>query len=481
MSDVSDLVRAVHDAPVIVIGAGVAGLTAAYDCARIGMPVTVLESADRLGGAVRTITVDGVTAEAGAVSFAAGGAVDELVDELTAATDDTFARIEPARAPRMLIGDDGPRALPEGLLGIPANAFSEPCVRVIGWGGAWRAYLDRLRPPLTIGHERSLGTLVRGRMGRKVVDRLVAPVTRGLYGLEPDDVDTDIAAPALNAALTRRGSLSGAVAELLGDDTAPARRTLADGMTSLIDALAARVRDLGGTVTTGATVTRIEREGDGYVVTARVPVADTDTVADTAEGAAATEPGATVETRSHAAVVIVATDESPARRLLTDVAAVPGGASENGEIATATALVPRGEATADWQGGALPGSPFAGVDVIDDQTSVWGRGDAVNRVVRVRWHIVEDGDDADLAGHARGAISTLLGVRAGAVHVERFPAAPHREQLGFVESARGLRAARTWPAGLGLVGAWTSGAGLDEVVADTREHLEQVRRTVLFG
>jgi hypothetical protein len=39
----------------------------------------------------------------------------------------------------------------------------------------WRAYLDRLRPPLTIGRERSLGALVRSRMGARLRDRLVAP------------------------------------------------------------------------------------------------------------------------------------------------------------------------------------------------------------------------------------------------------------------------------------------------------------------
>src|SRR5690606_30153615 len=103
----------------------------------------------------------------------------------------------------------------------------DPAVRrIIGWGGAWRAYLDRLRPPLTIGQQRNLGALVRGRMGERVVDRLVAPLTAGRHGLTPDEVDVEIAAPGLNSALTRTGSLAGAVAQVRGSGDAPGYETL---------------------------------------------------------------------------------------------------------------------------------------------------------------------------------------------------------------------------------------------------------------
>ena len=42
----------------------------------------------------------------------------------------------------------GAAPLPEGgVLGIPENPFAADVRRVIGWRGAWRAYVDRLRPP----------------------------------------------------------------------------------------------------------------------------------------------------------------------------------------------------------------------------------------------------------------------------------------------------------------------------------------------
>ena len=86
--------------------------------------------------------------------------------------------------------------------------------RIIGWRGTWRAYLDRLRPPLTIGQERSLGRLVRTRMGEPVLDRMVAPLSLGAFSIHPDDVDVEIVAPGLNAALTRTGTLAGAVTQV---------------------------------------------------------------------------------------------------------------------------------------------------------------------------------------------------------------------------------------------------------------------------
>lgn len=87
-------------------------------------------------------------------------------------------------------------------------------VRAIGRRGAARAWLDTLLPVLRIGRAHSLAELVRTRMGVRVLEDLVAPVVSGVYSSRPEDIDVDLAAPGLNGAITRRGSLAGAVASL---------------------------------------------------------------------------------------------------------------------------------------------------------------------------------------------------------------------------------------------------------------------------
>src|SRR5215203_958979 len=57
---------------VIVIGAGLAGLSAAYELVQLGHDVTVLEARTRPGGRVHTLRspfADGLYAEAGAISY----------------------------------------------------------------------------------------------------------------------------------------------------------------------------------------------------------------------------------------------------------------------------------------------------------------------------------------------------------------------------------------------------------------------------
>jgi len=46
--------------PVVIIGAGPAGLTAAYELVRQGIRPIVLEKADKVGGLARTETYKGV-------------------------------------------------------------------------------------------------------------------------------------------------------------------------------------------------------------------------------------------------------------------------------------------------------------------------------------------------------------------------------------------------------------------------------------
>ncbi|MFT3797554.1 protoporphyrinogen/coproporphyrinogen oxidase [Microbacterium sp.] len=228
----------------------------------------------------------------------------------------------------------GPSAAAEdsaALAGIPANPWAENVRRIIGWNGAWRAYLDRLRPPLTIGRESSLGALVAGRMGARVRDRLVAPLTHGVYGVAPEAIDVDRAVPGLSAALTRTGSLAGGADQLLAARPAAdgARlATLRGGMSDLVGTLAARLADLDADVRTGARVTELARVGDRWVVrvtedTAAAsetpPAAAPDAVATpTADGPdAVATPAVTVGAASLTAdAVIVATGAASAVALL---------------------------------------------------------------------------------------------------------------------------------------------------------------------
>src|SRR5581483_7615364 len=58
--------------PVVVVGGGIAGLTAALELAEAGAPVTVVEAGGQFGGKISTSRVDGLIVEAGADSFLAG-------------------------------------------------------------------------------------------------------------------------------------------------------------------------------------------------------------------------------------------------------------------------------------------------------------------------------------------------------------------------------------------------------------------------
>lgn len=226
----------------MVVGGGVAGLVAAYDLAGAGVEVTLVEASARLGGKLRSHVVGGLTLDAGAESFATrGGVVQRLVDDLGFGS----AVVEPAPGGAWLQparGDAVP--LPKaGVLGIPATPLAADVIRAVGFAGAVRAQLDALMTGLPGSTERSLGRLVRKRMGRAVLDRLVTPVAGAIHGAHPDDLDVDVVAPRLREALLSRASLAAAVAHLR--EIAPAGaavRGLDGGIARLAEELETAVR-----------------------------------------------------------------------------------------------------------------------------------------------------------------------------------------------------------------------------------------------
>ncbi len=510
-----------HDSHVVVVGGGIGGLVAALECAKVGIRVTLIEADTRLGGAVRTVDLGGVRVDLGAEGYATrGGAVRRLVDEL--GLSDAVVPTAP-RAEWIAGLPGGPVPVPEATLrGIPENPWDESVRRLIGWRGAWRAYLDRIRPPLTIGQERSLGRLVRTRMGDLVLDRIVAPLSVGGFAIDPDDVDVEAVVPGLNAALTRTGSLAGAVMQLRADRARDRRKSserdagtirsdaglesLDGGMSVFVDTLEQRLRALDVSIVTGVRVAGLARRDDRWIVELdagsdpATGTADTHThIAETATAhtdtaAADDDPAAAPGPVLSADQVVIATGAADAYRLLR--AHVPDLEPIRTTALEVLTLVVRSPAlsAAPPTTAVYPIAGTAAASSVTDSTARWPwmRTAPDVHVLKVPFGgpggtpTTAELDDDDAAAQALAEAAALRGVALDgstllAAHRERYLQPDPASALGHAERTETTRAAIHRVDGLAVVGAWLAGTGLAQVVPDAVDEVERVRRTALWG
>ncbi|SFN41113.1 protoporphyrinogen oxidase [Mycetocola miduiensis] len=470
---------------VVVIGGGAAGLVAALDCARVGIRVTVVERASTPGGNVATRTIAGIRVDIGAESYATrGGTVRALVDSLGLAD----AVVRPAAAGAWVRLPDG-RSVPlpkAGLLGIPSNPLADDVRRVIGWRGAIRAYLDRLLPVLTIGRVHNLGELVERRMGRAVLESLVAPVTRGVYSADPYDLDVTRAAPGLNRALTVSGSLSGAVALLRSDAPAGAAvEGLRGGMSTLVGALVDELRSREGELLLGVGANRIARASG-----------------DSADDAARWQVTLDDERVLDADYLIVATPEAEALRLLApfspDIAAAEPTEAPTVELVTLVLDTEELDAAPRGTGVLVAESERSGVlaKALTHSTAKWEWLRTEAGVLHPHRHVIRLSygrqgaenptlglGDADVRAIALHDASEILGVALDEPIVAGFTRTVWQGTLpgaavGQRERAESLRAAAIAVGDVDVTGAWLSGTGLASVVPDAFAASARIRHLV---
>lgn len=467
-----DLVAQARETRVVVVGAGLSGAVAALECAKVGLQVTLIGSAPQV--AALAVDLDGVAVMADADYARPAGAtpsvVDVLLDDL-GMSDASAPLASPSDASPWTVGIAGRAPLPgASLLGIPANTWDPAVRRIIGWAGTWRAYLDRVRPPLTIGRERNLGALVGARMGDRVRERLVAPVTRGRWNLEPHEVDVDVAAPGLNAALTRTGSLGGAVAEALDAPSPEAWTVTRDWSPAFADRLA----ELGVEVRTGVRVTGLTRSAAHAWTVAVASVDDADADAATAGSVAAD-------------AVIIATGEADARALLPSTVTLP-----DVELAAPVDVVLM-RARIDAPSASVVFPQAGDVRRVDDVTDL-GATPSVDgeRIVRVELrvptghHDAATGDAAAVIERAREEATTALDVTLAAdavVAAVRQPVAGRLPGVrrGAAESRAEVRDAVATASHLALTGAWLTDGRIGDTIADAVEEAARVRRELLWG
>ena len=468
----------------VVVGGGISGLLAARELARAGVRTTVLEASGEWGGCVGSHVVAGLTLDSGAESFATrSAAVATLAGELGLGAQ----IVQPNPGGAWVQLPEGPRELPKtGVLGIPANPWDPEVRRSLGLIGSLRASFDALLPASvgTAAAATSVADLVRARMGRRVLERLVAPVVGGVHSADPALLDVDMVAPGLRAGLRTHGSLAAAVAAQRRGPAGPAAQQgagqpgpqkagsavagLRGGMHTLITALLAELRGLGATLLSGTRADAVERIPGGWRVTAGGDRFDAGRLVVAVEGPAAV--GLLAGTVP--ALTALRPDAGPDVRLVTLVLDRP-----------ALDAAPRGTGVL-----VAPQGPGVRAKALTHATAKWAwlseRTQPGRHVLRLSYgrgeHLPKNGaatapgpgSDEDLFEAALEDASALLGVPLSQTDVVGWDVVRWSGALPFaalghkrrVDEVRKLCAAE---GNLAVVGGWLSGNGLAAIVADT--------------
>ncbi len=191
----------------VVIGGGIAGLTAAYrlSSAPGNLHVTLLEASPRLGGKIKTTPFGGVPVDEGADAFLTRvpWAID-LCREL--GLDDRF--ISPASGHAYLVSRGRLRHIPEKtVMGVPTSLRALAKSGVVSPFGMLRAGLDLVKPDNWPGEDESVAELVSRRLGPEIAERLVDPLVSGIMASDTHHLSSQIVTPQLAEATRKNRSL----------------------------------------------------------------------------------------------------------------------------------------------------------------------------------------------------------------------------------------------------------------------------------
>ncbi|MGV9427648.1 protoporphyrinogen oxidase [Streptomyces sp. NPDC003656] len=449
---------------VVVIGAGVAGLAAAYRLVRRGVRVTVLEAGERVGGKLLPGEIAGVRMDLGAESMLA-----RRPEAVALAREVGLGErlVTPATAGASLWTRNTLRPMPKGhVMGVPGTA--DVLAGILSPEGLARIGRDAELPRTEVGDDVAVGEYVAARLGREVVDRMIEPLLGGVYAGDAYRLSLRSAVPQLYQAARTHDSLTAAVRALQAKaaeapQSGPVFVGIEGGVGTLPLAVADAVRAGGGEILTGTPARELRRDGTGWRVTAGDRVL-------------------------HADAVVVAVPAAPAAELLR--AEAPGAAAELAAVEYASmALISLAYRRAD---AVLPeGSGFL-VPPVDGHTvkaatfasQKWGwigAQDPELAVVRAsvgrhRETEILRRDDAELTAIARRDLRAATGVDATpvAAHVTRWTDGLPQYPVGHHARVARIREHVAKLPGLAVCGAQYDGVGIPACIASAHAAVDQL-------
>lgn len=249
-----------HD--IVIIGAGLTGLTTAFYLKKYGFKVTVLEKSNRCGGVINTHKEKGFTYETGPNTGVLGNPeVIELFEDL--GKTDIIEKADKKAERRLIWKKNKWHSIPSG----PISGLITPLFKI---HDKFRILGEPFRKKGNNPYE-SVADLVKRRMGESFLNYAVDPFIGGVYAGDPTKLITKFALPKLYKLEQKYGSfIKGAIAkkkEPKDERTKKATReifSVKNGLSELINELKRQIGD--NNIILNVSNTIIEKSDNGFKI-----------------------------------------------------------------------------------------------------------------------------------------------------------------------------------------------------------------------
>ena len=445
---------------VVIVGGGIAGLSAAYELHARGRSFALLERTSRPGGVILSEEVDGYTIDGGpdALLVQKPEAI-ALCKEIGLGD-----RLVPTKPPRLAFIQRNGRlhALPSSSVpGVPTRLGPFLRTGLFTWTGKLPLGAELFVPPRKAGADESIGSFMRRRFGDEATAYLAEPLLAGIHAGDVERLSIRALFPRLVETERTHGSLLAAFRRDRTPRTSPdgAFRSLPGGLSEMVRALVATLPQPSIRLNTA-----VRRVG------LNPPRAET--------GA-----GDPIGGRA----LIVTTPAYVAADLVRDL---DGGLAQLcGEVpyASTATIAPAFARSAvahplNGSGFVVPRTERTGILAASWLSSKWPNRAPADRVLMRAFiggardpEALEHSDD-ELVSIALSALRPLLGITGDPLltRVYRFERASAQHEVGHLARVEAIDRALTHTPGLFMTGSGLRGVGIPDCVADARATARKV-------
>ena len=240
---------------IVIIGGGIAGLTALNYLNKEGFNPILLEKSSKIGGAIQTKKISGFTVEVGPNTMLLS---DKRTEKMIQDLGLKIENASPESNKRYIVKNGKPIPLPMSVIDfIKTPLFSFKTKKKI-----LLEYFNKQKP---LNHEESVSEFIIRRFGREILEYAINPFVAGTYAGDPDELSIMHAFPKLYHFENKYGSIFRGLLKEKKDSYSIRRSTISfpGGIDKICKAI---MNNFSKQISTNVKVTKISKIENGFSI-----------------------------------------------------------------------------------------------------------------------------------------------------------------------------------------------------------------------